>query len=71
MGSWSPTKGKTRNRRSFNIALKPRGSLSIWFGPEMGWGPSPSAKHGRQQWFSDAPMLPDLLEQSDRPLKPT
>jgi len=34
--------------------LKQRGSLSIWFDPEMVWTPLPSGKRGRQQQFSDA-----------------
>ena len=31
-----------------------RGSLSIWFDPEMVWTPPPNGKRGRQQQFSDA-----------------
>ena len=54
MSSWSPTKYKTRNWPSYNTALKQRGSLSIWFDPEMVWVPPPSGKRGRQQQFSDA-----------------
>jgi hypothetical protein len=34
--------------------LKQRGSLSIWFDPEMVWAPPPGGKRGRQQQFSDA-----------------
>ena len=54
MSSWSPTKYKTRNWPSYNAALKKRGSLSIWFDPEMGWTSPPTGKRGRQQQFSDA-----------------
>lgn len=54
MSSWSPTKYKTRNWPSYNTALKQRGSLSIWFDPEMTWTPPPTGKRGRQQEFSDA-----------------
>lgn len=54
MSSWAPTKYKTRNWPSYNTALKQRGSLSIWFDPEMGWAPPPTGKRGRQQLFSDA-----------------
>jgi hypothetical protein len=43
--------------------LKQRGSLSIWFDPEMVWAPPPNGKRGRQQKFSDAPMLPEFLNQ--------
>lgn len=48
----SPTY-KTTNWRSYNEALKLRGSLSIWFDPEMRWEAKPSGKRGRQQSYSD------------------
>ena len=54
MSSWTPTKYKTKNWSSYNDSLKQRGSLSIWFDPEMVWTPPPSGKRGRQQQFSDA-----------------
>ena len=54
MSSWSPTKYKTRNWPSYNTALKQRGSLSIWFDPEMSWHGPPTGKRGRQPEFSDA-----------------
>ncbi|WP_300075059.1 IS5 family transposase, partial [uncultured Ruegeria sp.] len=54
MRSWAPTKYKTRNWPSYNTALKQRGSLSIWFDPEMTWTPPPTGKPGRQHEFSDA-----------------
>lgn len=54
MSSWSPTKYKTKNWSSYNDSLKRRGSLSIWFDPEMVWAPPPNGKRGRQQQFSDA-----------------
>ena len=54
MSSWAPTKYKTKNWSAYNEALKHRGSLSIWFDPEMTWTPSPSGKRGRQRQFSDA-----------------
>ncbi|MGR3606849.1 IS5 family transposase [Sulfitobacter sp.] len=54
MSSWAPTKYKTKNWSSYNDSLKQRGSLSIWFDPEMVWTPLPSGKCGRQQQFSDA-----------------
>lgn len=54
MSSWSPTKYKTKNWPSYNTALKQRGSLSIWFDPEIAWVPPPSGKRGRQHSFSDA-----------------
>ena len=54
MSSWAPAKYKTTNWSSYNDSLKRRGSLSIWFDPEMAWTPQPSGKRGRQQQFSDA-----------------
>ncbi|WP_299414736.1 IS5 family transposase [uncultured Sulfitobacter sp.] len=35
-------------------APKQRGSLSIWFDPEMSWHAPPTGKRGRQPEFSDA-----------------
>lgn len=35
-------------------ALKQRGSLSIWFDPEMSWHAPPTGKRGRQPEFSEA-----------------
>ncbi|MFV0244393.1 MAG: IS5/IS1182 family transposase, partial [Qingshengfaniella sp.] len=37
MSSWSPTKYKTRNWPSYNTSLRQRGSLLVWFDPEMPW----------------------------------
>jgi len=54
MSSWSPTKYKTKNWRSYNSALKQRGSLSIWFDPDMPWYATPTGKRGWQPEFSDA-----------------
>ena len=54
MSSWSPTKYKTRNWPSYNTALKQRGSLSIWFDPEMSWHAPPTGKRGRPPAFNDA-----------------
>ena len=34
--------------------LKQRGSLSIWFDPEMTWEAEASGRRGRQQTYSDA-----------------
>ncbi|MBY6056804.1 IS5 family transposase [Leisingera daeponensis] len=52
MSSWAPTKYETRNWPSYNAALKQRGTLSIWFDPEMIWEPQPSGTRGLQQRFS-------------------
>ena len=49
----SPTY-KTTNWADYNPALKRRGSLTIWFDPEMTWDAKPSGKRGRSRIFSDA-----------------
>jgi len=54
MSSWSLTKYKTTNWSAYNEALKRRGSLTIWFDPDMVWKPPPSGKRGRQPSFSNA-----------------
>ena len=35
-------------------ALKRRGSLTIWFNPDMAWAAKPTGKRGRQPLYSDA-----------------
>jgi DDE family transposase len=45
---------KTRNWPAYNEALKRRGSLTIWFDPEMAWEAAPTGKRGRQPDYSDA-----------------
>ena len=54
MSSWSPTKYTTTNWSSYSDSLKRRGSLYIWFDPEMVLVPPPNGKRGRQKDFSDA-----------------
>ena len=54
MSSWAPTKYKTTNWSTYNDSLKRRGSLSIWFDPQMVWIPPPTGERGRRQHFSDA-----------------
>ena len=54
MSSWTPMKYKTTNWSAYNEALKRRGSLMIWFDPEMEWRPPPTGRRGRQPSFSDA-----------------
>jgi hypothetical protein len=54
MSSWIPTKYKTRNWAEYNLSLKMRGSLSIWFDAGMTWEAVPSGRRGRQQAYSDA-----------------
>jgi hypothetical protein len=43
---------KTSNWRAYNDALKRRGSLTIWFDPEMIWEAKPTGKRGRQPSYS-------------------
>ena len=54
MSSWTPTNYKTRNWADYNFSLKQRGSLSIWFDPQMVWEADASGRRGRQQTYSDA-----------------
>ena len=73
MSSWSPSKYKTTNWSSYNDSLKRRGSLSIWFDPEIVWGPPPNGRRGRQQSFSDAAIQACLTSKVlfGRPLRQT
>ncbi len=50
----TPPTCKTRNWPAYNEALKRRGSLTIWFDPEMSWDATPAGKRGRRQAYSDA-----------------
>ena len=45
---------KTTNWPAYNAALKRRGSLTIWFDPEMSWDAAPTGRRGRQRTYSDA-----------------
>ena len=45
---------KTLNWPEYNKALKGRGSLTIWFDPDMIWAATPTNKRGRQPVYSDA-----------------
>jgi transposase len=49
-----PQKYKTTNWRSYNAALKSRGSLTIWFDPGMDWRATPTGNPGHPPKFSDA-----------------
>ena len=49
-----PPNYKTKNWPAYNEALKQRGSLTIWFDPDMVWVPRPTGKQGRQRLYSDA-----------------
>jgi len=50
----TPPTYKTTNWRSYNEALKHRGSLTIWFDPAMRWEGAPTGKRGRRRLYSDA-----------------
>lgn len=54
MSKPTPTTYKTTNWPAYNEALKRRGSLTIWFDPEMKWDAAPTGKRGRRQTYSDA-----------------
>jgi hypothetical protein len=45
---------KTLNWPEYNKALKRRGSLTIWFDPDMAWAAKPTGKRARQPVYSDA-----------------
>jgi Transposase DDE domain len=54
MSKPTPPTYKTRNRPSYNEALKRRGSLTIWFDPAMTREAAPTGKRGRQPAYDDA-----------------
>ena len=49
----TPPAYKTRNWPICNEGLKRRGSLTIWFDPDMVWAAKPTGKRGRQPDYSD------------------
>src|SRR4028119_1803877 len=56
-----PPTYRTTNWRACNAALKQRGSLRIWFDPEMEWLAAPSGRRGRPATFSDAAIQTCLM----------
>lgn len=56
-----PPTYRTTNWRAYNAALKQRGSLRIWFDPEMEWLAVPSGRRGRPATFSDAAIQTCLM----------
>ena len=48
------TKYRTTNWKTYNAALKARGSLTMWLDQDMQWFGAASGKRGRSQTFSDA-----------------
>ena len=55
-----PPTYRTRNWPACNEALKRRGSLLVWFDPEMTWEAAPSGRRGRPQSCSGAAIQPGL-----------
>jgi hypothetical protein len=56
-----PAVYRTSNWRAYNAALKQRGSLLIWFDPEMEWRAPASGRRGRPATFSDAAIQTCLM----------
>lgn len=54
MSKPAPPSYRTTNWRAYCAALKQRGSLLVWFDPEMEWLASPLGRRGRPATFSDA-----------------
>jgi hypothetical protein len=50
----APPKYRTTNWSAYNAALKQRGSLDVWFDPEMQWLSAPCGRRGRPARFSDS-----------------
>lgn len=48
------TRYRTTNWSEYNASLKRRGSLSIWFDPEMSWQAERGGKRGHPETFSDS-----------------
>ena len=54
MPNSSPSRLRTTNWPACNASLRKRGSLSIWFDPDMAWHAKTSGQQGRPKTFSDA-----------------
>ena len=54
MSKPAPSTYRTSNWRSYNAALRQRGSLLVWFDPETEWLAVPLGRRGRPATFSDA-----------------
>ena len=57
----APPTYRTTNWRTYNSALKQRGSLLIWFDPEMEWVAAPRGGRGRPATFSDTAIQACLM----------
>ena len=49
-----PVRYRTTNWKSYNDALRRRGSLLIWLDKDMGWFAAKAGRSGRPPVFSDA-----------------
>ena len=49
-----PPSYRTTHWRAYDAALRSRGSLLIWFDPQMEWLAAPRGGRGRPATFSDA-----------------
>ena len=54
MSKPAPSSYRTTNCGAYNAALRQRGSLLVWFDPEMDWLAVPRGGGGRPDTFSDA-----------------
>jgi len=61
MSKPAPSTCRTTNWRAYNAALKQRGSLLVWFDPEMEWLGVPRGARGRPATFSDAAIQTCLM----------
>ena len=57
----APPSYRTTNWRAYNAALRQRGSLRIWFDPEMQWLATANGRCGRPATFSDAAIQTCLM----------
>ena len=57
----APSRYRTTTWRACNAALKQRGSLLIWFDPEMEGVAAPRGRRGRPATFSDAAVPTCLM----------
>ncbi len=53
MTSYHAGRYQTTNWKEYNLALKSRGSLEIWFNQNLRWEGLPTGKKGRSPSFSD------------------
>jgi len=54
MAKPASSKDRTTHWPEYNVALKRRGPLEVWFDPEMAWLSAPDGPLGRPRRFSDS-----------------